>query len=320
MSVKGVIPWEELIGGTPLVKLENIKSISKINLFAKLEMFNPGGSMKDRASLNIIKDALDKKLIRPGSTVIESSSGNMGVGIAQACLRYGLNFICVADCNTNPMNIKIMETYGARVEIISHKGASSSLLEARLNRIKELLKIMPNSFWCNQYSNESNPNSHWKTMEEIDKSLGGIVDFLFCATGTCGTLRGCSEYVTKHSLNTTVVAVDAVGSVIFGQKSRSRLIPGHGAAIKPPLFRKDLAKRVVHVDDLDCVRGCRKILDQEALLVGGSSGAVISAVEKIQHEIPRDANVVMILADRGERYLDTVYNDEWLAANNLVEG
>jgi cysteine synthase A len=149
-------------------------------------------------------------------------------------------------------------------------------------------------------------------MHEIASELDGQVDYLFCATSTCGTLRGCSEYIREQQLATRIIAVDAVGSVIFGQPSRKRLIPGHGAARRPELFRPDLADECVHVTDRDCVAGCRKLLRREALLCGGSSGGVLSAVEQVMHTIPARSTVAVILCDRGERYLDTIYSDRWV--------
>lgn len=320
MPKNGIALWEDLIGGTPLLQLTHVFEGVPFNAYAKLEMFNLGGSMKDRAALNMVKGALEKGLIEPGSTVIESSSGNMGIGLAQACLHYGLKFICVVDARTNQANIQIMQAYGAQIELITETKPSQSLLEARLERVQELLRTIPGSFCCNQYTNPDNPGAHRNTMKEIDEALNGKVDYLLCTTGTCGTIRGCYEYIKQHNLKTTIVAVDAVGSVIFGQKPGPRLVPGHGAALRPPLFKKDMADKVIHVDDSDCVAGCRRILAKEAILVGGSSGALISSVEKMRDEIPASANVVMVLADRGERYLSTIYNDNWVKEHNLVRG
>jgi cysteine synthase A len=149
-------------------------------------------------------------------------------------------------------------------------------------------------------------------MREIVTQLDGEVDYLFCATSTCGTLRGCAEYIRGQDLHTRVIAVDAIGSVIFGGQKAKRLIPGHGAARVPELYQPGLAERCVHVSDLDCVVGCRRLVRQEGILAGGSSGAVISAIEQMRHTIPPGANCVTILPDRGERYLDTIYSDGWV--------
>jgi cysteine synthase A len=171
---------------------------------------------------------------------------------------------------------------------------------------------MPGSFWPDQYANINNPAAHHQTMRELVEELEGEVDYLFCATSTCGTLRGCAEYVKRHKLPTIIIAVDAVGSVIFGGQKADRLIPGHGAAVRPQLYQPGLADRVIRTSDLDCVIGCRRLVAREAILVGGSSGGVAMAVEKMQSDIPQDATCVAIFPDRGERYLDTIYSDLWV--------
>src|SRR5262249_16958664 len=143
--------------------------------------------------------------------------------------------------------------------------------------------------------------------------MGGNVDYLLCATSTCGTIRGCAEYIEMRGLNTKVIAIDAVGSIIFANQSAKRLIPGHGAAVRPKLFQPHLAYWCVHMTDLECVVGCRRLVKSEAVLAGGSSGAVFMAVEKMKQDIPPGSNCVLILCDRGERYLDTIYSDDWVA-------
>jgi cysteine synthase A len=141
------------------------------------------------------------------------------------------------------------------------------------------------------------------------------VDYLFCSTGTGGTLTGCAQYIRDRGLTTTLVGVDALGSVLFGGVSGPRLLPGHGAAVRPELFDPALADEVVHVSDLDCVVGCRTLTDREAILAGGSSGAVTAALGKYAERIPAGSNVVMIFPDRGDRYLDTIYSDDWVRAH-----
>jgi cysteine synthase A len=158
-------------------------------------------------------------------------------------------------------------------------------------------------------------------MPEIVSALGPQLDYVFLATSTCGTLRGCSEFVRKRQMPTKIIAVDAAGSVIFGLPAGKRLLPGHGAGIVPKLFAPDLAHGVVHVSDLDCVVGCRRLVQQEAILAGASSGGIISAIERLaaDDKLSRPARCVAILPDRGERYLDTVYSDSWVQSHLGVE-
>jgi cysteine synthase A len=304
------------VGNTPMVKLTRILKDIPFHLYAKLEFLNPGGSMKDRPAFSMIDHAMRVGKLRPGSVVVESSSGNMGIGLAMACAYMGLRFICVVDPKTTAQNIHLLTAYGAEVDLITEPDpATGDYLQARINRVKELVGTIKGSFWPNQYSNMYNPIAHYRTMEEIINSLGEKVDYIFCATSTCGTMVGCTRYIRERRLCAEVIAVDAVGSVIFGGKKASRLIPGHGASIRPQLLQPDIDYRYVQVSDLDCVVGCRRMASQEAILAGGSSGGVIMAIEKLRERIEPDATCVAILADRGERYLGTIYSDTWVQSH-----
>src|SRR5690242_3107280 len=219
------------IGNTPLVRLTRVFPDCPFRLFAKLEGFNPGGSAKDRPALHILQEAMRTGAIKAGTVVIESSSGNLGIGLAQACRYLGLRFICVVDPKTTSQNISILKAYGAEIDMVSEPDpATGEYLQARIDRVQTLLKTVPDSFWTNQYGNVSNAVAHYRTtMHEIATELEGKIDCLFVATSTCGTIRGCAEYVRDHHMDTTIFAVDAHGSVIFGGRPAKRLIPGHGA-------------------------------------------------------------------------------------------
>lgn len=301
------------IGNTPLVRLRRVLGDIQFKLYAKLEAFNPGGSIKDRAALSVIKQAMETGEIQPGTTVIESSSGNMGIGLAQACAYFGLRFICVIDPKTNAQTTNVLKAYGAEVDMVSEPDpVTGEFLIARIQRVQTLLRTITNSYWPNQYSNVYNSFAHHQTMHEIITALDGKVDYLFVATSTCGTLRGCAEYVQEHHLPTKVMAVDAVGSVIFGGKPTKRLIPGHGAARQPELYQPHLTERYIHVSDLECVVGCRRLLLKEAIMAGGSSGGTLMAVERLKDELTQNSTCVVIFPDRGERYLDTIYSTRWV--------
>jgi len=308
---KGIL---STVGNTPLIRLNRFLPAAPFQLFAKVEALNPGGSIKDRPALAILEDGLRSGAIGPDSVIIESSSGNMGIGLAQACRYYGLRFICVVDPKTVVQNLSVLRAYGAEIDFVAEPDAvSGEFLQARLNRVEVLLQRIEGSFWPNQYKNRQNPASHYHTtMREIATTLGGKVDFLFVATSTCGTVRGCGEYARDHELGTRVIAVDAIGSLIFSDQKAKRMIPGLGAGMRPPLCELSLIDDIILVSDLDCVAGCRRLVSREAILAGGSSGAVMSAVEKYQENIPAGATCVTILPDRGERYLDTVYDDDWV--------
>lgn len=299
------------VGRTPLVALNRLYPQSTARVYGKLEALNPGGSIKDRTAATILQHALRTGKLTPGRTVIESSSGNMAIGLAQACRYMGLHFIAVVDPNANEQAVRILEAYGARIERVAEPDATGGYLNARIRRVEALLETIPGSYWPNQYTNPLNPQAHLETMHEILEALGTL-DYLFAATSTCGTIMGCAEYVRARGLPTQIVAVDAVGSVLFGTPPARRLIPGHGAGRPSRLLDPALVDHLLHISDAECVAGCRRLLDREAILAGGSSGALVAALGKMLPLLPPDASCALILCDRGERYLDTIYSDAWV--------
>jgi cysteine synthase A len=306
------------IGGTPLVKLEKIFSSSNFDCYAKLEGLNPGGSSKDRASVAIVERALQTGEIDSDTLIIECSSGNFGVGMAQVCVYYGLRFRCLIDPKVTQQNIDILGAYGAEIEMIEHPDPETGeILPAKLKRVNEILETVDNCFWANQYASSENSGAHYRsTIKEILRDLDGdFPDYLFIATGTCGTIRGCIDYLMDHGYPTKVIAVDALGSQIFSRSEHYRLIPGLGSGICPELTPTDGLHKFLQVTNADCVVGCRCLVQTEAILAGGSSGGVISAVQRMSNEIPEGSRVVVLLPDRGERYLDTIYSDEWVREN-----
>lgn len=300
------------IGNTPLIKMEKYFPKANFSLYGKLEMLNPGGSIKDRPALKMLLEAFRNGVIDNNSTIIESSSGNMGIGLAQACAYLGLKFICVTDSRSLEVNRKVLHAYGATVDLVEIPDPKGGFLAARLKRVKHLLQTIPNSFNCHQYTNLNNPYAHYQTVKEVLEVFDNQVDYIFIATSTCGTLRGCAEFIHHKGLSTKVIGVDAKGSIIFGDKPQKRLIPGHGAAVMPPHYQPGLEDDFVLVSDLDCVTGCRQLVQREGIFLGGSSGAIIAGIEKFKPFIPLGATVVGIFADRGDRYLDTIYSDKWV--------
>ncbi|MCL6220277.1 2,3-diaminopropionate biosynthesis protein SbnA [Zunongwangia pacifica] len=305
----------ETIGGTPLVRLNHISANSKTEVFAKLESFNPSGSVKDRTSYNILQKAMEAGELKKGDTVIESSSGNMAIGLAQACLVMGLKLIVVVDPKINNLTSQLLETYGATLQMVEKPFKEGGFLGARLAKVKELLEVTENSFWSNQYGNLNNPKTHYQTTKEIYEALDGRLDYLFVATSTCGTLMGCANYIKVNHPNTKIIAVDAFGSVLFGGKSGTRNIPGHGAGVDSQFLDEGYIHDFIKVNDLDCAVGCWELLKKESILVGGSSGAIISAFHKYENQIEEGSRCAFLLSDGGSRYLDTIYNQEWLLKN-----
>lgn len=308
----------ETIGGTPLIELTGFLPRGPVRLFLKLEAANPGGSSKDRPAVEMIREAVRSGRLRRGSVVVESSSGNMGIGLAQACAWYGLRFICVVDPRAHAGTLASMRALGAEIDMVRvPEGPEGNPLAARLARVAELVDTIDEAYWPNQYSNPLNPQAHaMGTMAEIDEALEGAVDGVFVGVGTTGTLGGCLDFVEANDRATRVTAVDAVGSILFGGEPGVRRIPGMGAGRVPPLARRRWSgrasgPRVLRVTDLDCVVGCRRVARTDAILVGGSAGGVLQAVRRRHRRLPA-GQYVAIAADSGHRYLDTVFDDAWV--------
>jgi 2,3-diaminopropionate biosynthesis protein SbnA len=307
----------DTVGNTPLVSLRRISERIGTQVFAKVERCNPGGSIKDRAAASMLLELVTSGELDPArSTVVESSSGNLAIGLAQLCRYFGMRFICVVDPKTPAQSLGILRAYGVTIEMVPDPDPESGeYLPARLRRIRELIDTIPGAFWPDQYANPRNPMAHETTMREIAVDLGGEVNYLLAAVSTTGTLLGCSNYIRKNGMNTTVVAVDAVGSVLFSDEPASyRLIPGYGASVRPALLDVGRPDKVILVTDLECVVGCRQLVRFEAMLMGGSAGATIAALHKMAGSIPAGANCVLIFPDGGDRYLETIYSDAWVKA------
>lgn len=305
----------DTIGGTPLVRLTGFLDIDDIDLHVKVESANPGGSAKDRPARRMIEEALRTGRIGPGSVVVESSSGNTGIGLAQVCRYHGLRFVCVVDGRAQRQNLAIMRALGADIDVVDAPlDGSVDLLSARLERVAHLVERIPLAFWPNQYANRDNPLAHEAgTMTEIDDVFGDDLDVLFVAVSSTGTLGGCLDLLARRNRRTRVVAVDSVGSVLFGGERGTRTIPGLGAGVTPPLALGRRVDEVVRVTDLDCVAGCRRVAHTDATLVGGSAGGVLHAVRRLQSSL-RGLTCVTIAADSGHRYLETVFDDDWVAS------
>ncbi|QDU89554.1 putative siderophore biosynthesis protein SbnA [Pirellulimonas nuda] len=301
----------QAVGQTPLVRLRRFLEASNIKLYAKLEAANPGGSAKDRPAKAMIEEALATGRIDSRATVIESSSGNMGIGLAQACAYHKLRFICVVDPRSQRQNLAIMRALGAEVRLVESP-VGGDFLTARLACVQELLATIPGSYWPNQYANQENCRSHEAgTAAEVLAALGRRVGRVYVATSSTGTLNGFINAFAAASPRTRVVGVDAIGSVLFGGKRGERSISGFGAGCEPPLARDCRPDAVIRVSDLDCVVGCRRLAATEAYLAGGSGGGVLQAIRSHQAELAGQT-CVAILHDSGARYLDTVYDDQWV--------
>ncbi len=312
----GVIPGAPgLVGRTPLVELSRLRTTDGPRVVAKLEGANPAGSAKDRPAARMLESAVATGVLRPGGTVVESSSGNLGVALAQQCGYHGFPFICVVDPRTPRQTVRLIEAYGGTVHQVERPDPrTGDWLAARISRVRELVDRVPGAWWPNQYANPENAAAHRAgAVAEIIETLGHAPAALYVATSSTGTLVGTQQYLRDHGHPTRVVAVDAQGSVLFGGTRGDRRLPGFGAGIVPPLAAEADPDEVARVDDLESVVGCRRLVRHESLLVGASAGGVVSAFLRHQSRYRKTDTVALVFHDGGERYLDTVYDDDWVA-------
>ncbi|MEV4646376.1 2,3-diaminopropionate biosynthesis protein SbnA [Saccharopolyspora sp. NPDC049357] len=302
------------VGSTPMVRLSRCFPEPDVEVLAKLEMLNPGGSMKDRPARFIIEQGLANGTLRPGMRLVESTSGNLGIALAMAAGLHGLSFTAVVDPKTSPTNLRLLELFGAEVEMVTEPDAAGGFLHSRVQRARELVDSLPNATQINQYANELNWHAYHETAgAEILDAVDGPIDYLVAAVSTTGSIQGIARRLRKDHPNLKVVAVDAVGSVIFGAPAGPRQIPGFGASRVPEIYDPAEIDDVLNVADAESAAGCRRLLATEKVFAGGSSGAVIAGVEHLISRLEDPARIVTVLPDRGERYLDLVYDDEWVA-------
>ncbi len=300
------------IGRTPLVYLYHLFPLSGIDVIAKLEFLNLGGSIKDRMARFIIENSLREGTITQETHLIESTSGNLGITLAKIARLYSLTFTCVVDPKISSTDLRILPCLGAHIEMVDQVDDQGGYLKIRITRIHELLQTIPHSYWINQYSNQLNWQAHFfNTSTEIIVDLDRPIDCIVVAVGTTGTIPGIARRLREKIPRLRVVAVDAVGSVIFGGPPGPRQIPGVGSSRIMELLSRDEIDEIVYVNDRESVQACYDLVADEGILAGGSSGSVIAAIQKLLPTFPLLYRVLTLLPDRGERYLDMVYNEDW---------
>ncbi|HKY74742.1 MAG TPA: 2,3-diaminopropionate biosynthesis protein SbnA [Acidimicrobiia bacterium] len=301
------------VGRTPLVVLQRQFPPPGPTVLAKLELMNPSGSMKDRSAAYIVERGLADGSITADTHLIESSSGNFGIALATAARVHDLDFTCVVDPKTTPANLRILGQLGARVELVTEPDDHGCYLDARLARVASLCRELPGGVWINQYANERSWQAHYHgTAAEILADLDRPLDCLVAPVSTTATLLGLARRLRGTFPRLRVIAVDAAGSVIFGGPPGPRHLPGLGAGRRPDLLAPDEIDEVVYVSDREAVAGCRALAAREGILAGGSSGAVVAAIERLRPRLPGHWQILTVLPDRGDRYLDQVYDDAWV--------
>jgi 2,3-diaminopropionate biosynthesis protein SbnA len=283
------------------------------DVFLKLEGFNITGSIKIKTAIGLVEDLEQRGIAEPDKTVIiESSSGNLGLALSLVCAVKGYKFICVTDPNATRANIRGMELYGAKVIVVEDRDSAGGFLGSRLKKIDQILQSEPNAIWLNQYANIANKNVHAEqTANEITREFDNV-DWVFVGTGTTGTIAGISERLRHEFPRIKVVAVEPAGSVTFGGAPGKRNIPGIGTSVRPGLADLANPDRVATVSEERTVEACLSFVRDYHLLVGGSTGTVLAAVQQLAPEFKVGDTIVAISADLGEKYLDTIYDAAWV--------
>ncbi|WP_327321805.1 2,3-diaminopropionate biosynthesis protein SbnA [Streptomyces sp. NBC_01210] len=290
----------------------DLRSIFGQSLFLKCEGFNFAGSIKLKAATEMVETAERDGVLTPNSILVESSSGNLGVALSMIAASKGYRFLCVTDSRCNLSTRMMMEALGSQVHIIAGQEANGGFLGARIEYVRALCASDDRYVWLSQYTNPSNWKAHYrKTAPEIARQFPHL-DVLFVGAGTTGTLMGCARYFREWHRPVHVVALDSVGSVAFGGTPGRRMIPGLGMSIRPPLLDESYVDEVIRVEEADTIRACHR-LARAGFLFGGSTGTVVSgAMGWLARHDARELTAVAIAPDLGERYLDTIYQTNWL--------
>ncbi|AEV81897.1 cysteine synthase [Actinoplanes sp. SE50] len=301
----------------PDVFLELSGFLPDSRLYLKIEAMNLAGSIKFKPALAMIDDLEQRGLLRPGSRVIESSSGNLGIALSIVCNARGYQFTCVTDKNTAPATIELMRAYGARVVVIDKRDPNGGYLSMRLAYLQDRIRADPMLVWPNQYANPINTMAHYHTTAAEILQQFPEVDAVFVGAGTTGTLTGCAQYFARHRPQTRVFAVDIIGSTTFGTPPGRRHIPGLGTSRTPAIASLQHVTDLVMVSEHETVKTCRRLRDRHHVLVGGSTGAVLTGVADRAALLRPGSVVVAISPDLGDRYAGSLYNPAWVAEREL---
>jgi len=291
----------ELIGRTPLVRLNRLSPTGGATIYGKVEFFNPGGSVKDRICLNMIDEAERLGALKPGGTIVEPTSGNTGIGLALVAAVRGYKLILVMPESMSMERASLLSSYGAQLVLTpAWEGMKGAIRES-----ESIIAQNPSYFMPDQFSNPANPAMHKKTTAvEILESLDGKIDAFVAAVGTGGTITGCGELFKERIPNVKVIAVEPAGSpVLSGGEPGPHKIQGIGAGFIPKVLNRAILDRVMTVTDDEAYQTAKQLSKKEGLLVGISAGANVFAAQKVAQELGPGKNVVTILCDTGERYI-----------------
>ena len=309
----------DAMGRTPLVRLHRVTRGVRPQILAKLEILNPGGSVKDRIGLRMIEAAERAGLLKPGGTIVEPTSGNTGHGLAIAAAIRGYRCIFVMPDKMSQEKVALLRAYGAEV-VITPTAVPPESPESYYRVADRITEEIPGAFQPNQYFNRENPDAHYETTgPEIWEQTDGTIDVLVAGIGTGGTISGAGRYLKERKPDLMVVGADPEGSVFSGDDPRPYLVEGIGEDFWPETFDREVVDRYIRVSDRDSFLTARAITRQEGILVGGSSGTALHAALEVAPELDGDATMVVIFPDSGRNYLSKLYSETWMLQYGFME-
>lgn len=317
----------ETIGETPMVALHSITKGSKHRFFAKVEYFNPGGSIKDRVAVAMIEEAEKRGDLRPGGTIVEATSGNTGVGLALAAAVKGYKCIFVMPEKMSEEKRAILRAYGARV-VITPSGVEPEHPLSHYSVSKRIAAELPGAFLTNQYHNPDNPNRHYQTTgPEIWKQMDGKVDMVVGGAGTGGTLSGCAKYLKEVCPTVKAICADPIGSILYDLYYHKKIVDppgsykveGVGEDMLPDNVHLSIYDGFERVSDQEAFDMTRRLVAEEGLLVGPSSALALVGAIKASEKLEKPSNIVVIFPDSGRAYLSKAFNDNWMVENGLLK-
>ncbi len=290
----------ELVGQTPMLHLHKMLPRGIADIYVKLEFLNPGGSIKDRAALGMILRAEREGVLKPGSTILEATAGNTGVGLALIGVSRGYKVVLAVPQKFSKEKVMLMEALGAQV----YRTPDSEGMEGAIRLVKKFLTEIPNSWLAGQFENQANPEFHYETTaREIWEQMGGRIDAIALGAGTAGTFTGVARYLKERSPQTLCVLVESQASVYGGGKSGPHAVEGIGASFIPATFDRSVCDEVIAVKDTDAFRTIKDLAAKEGVLAGSSSGAAVFASIELAKRLGAGKRVVTIIPDSAERYL-----------------